>query len=70
MILVAHSGNYIKIGKNCMINEHMKPWTITQEELNLRFDYAEGRITLERFKRRYKKLKRQGKIKRNGKVIK
>jgi len=53
-----------------MINEHMKPWTITQEELNLRFDYAEGRITLERFKRRYKKLKRQGKIKRNGKVIK
>jgi len=53
-----------------MINEKQKPWAITQEELNLRFDYAEGRITLKQFERRYKKLLSQGKIRRNGRAIK
>ena len=52
------------------INEHMKSWAITQKELNLRFDYAEGRITLQQFNRRYKKLLRQGKIIRSGKAMK
>jgi hypothetical protein len=53
-----------------MINEKQKPWAITQEELNLRFDYAEGRITSSQFKQRYKKLKKQGKVIRNGKKVK
>jgi len=53
-----------------VINEKQKPWAITQEELNLRFDYAEGRITLSEFERRYKKLVKQGKIVRNGKAMK
>ena len=53
-----------------MINEKQKPWAITQEELDLRFDCAEGRITLEEFERRYKKLMKQGKIKRSGRAVK
>ena len=53
-----------------MIDEKQKPWAITQEELNLRFDYAEGKITLKEFNRRYKKLLKQGKIVRDGRVIK
>ena len=53
-----------------MIDEKQKPWAITQEELNLRFDYAEGKITLKEFDKRYKKLLRQGKIVRDGKAIK
>jgi len=52
------------------INEFQKPYTITKEELNLRFDYAEGRITLKEFDKRYKKLLKQGKIVRDGKTIK
>jgi len=53
-----------------VMNEFQKPWAITQEELSLRFDYAYGKITLKQFKRRYEKLKKQGKIKRNGKAVK
>lgn len=52
------------------INEHMKSWAITQNELNLRFDYAEGRITLKQFERGYRELKKQGKIIRGGKAVK
>jgi len=52
-----------------MMNEFQKPWATTQEELSLRFDYAYGKITLKQFERRYEKLKRQGKIIRNGKMI-
>jgi len=52
------------------INEKQKPYTITREELDLRFDYAYGKITLKQYERRYEKLKKQGKIKRNGKVVK
>lgn len=53
-----------------MINEKQKAWAITQDELNLRFDYAEGRITLKQFEKRYRKLKKLGLIIRNGKVVK
>lgn len=56
--------------KKMVINEHMKPWAITQEELNLRFDYSEGKITLQQFNRRYKKLKKLGLVIRNGKKVK
>jgi len=52
------------------INEKQKPWAITQAELDLRFDYAKGRITLSVFDRRYKKLLKQGKIIRDGKAVK
>ncbi len=53
-----------------VINEKQKSWAITQKELNLRFDYAEGKITLKQFNRRYKKLKKQGKIIRDGRAVK
>lgn len=53
-----------------MINEFQKPYSITQEELNLRFDYSEGKITLQQFNRRYKKLKKLGLVIRNGKKVK
>jgi len=53
----------------CHGDEFQKPWATTQEELSLRFDYAYGKITLKQFERRYEKLKRQGKIIRNGKMI-
>jgi len=52
-----------------VINEKQKPWAITREELNLRFDYAESKITLEEFKMEYKKLLKQGLIVRSGKVV-
>ena len=53
-----------------VINEKQKPYSITREELNLRFDYMKGGITLEEFERRYKKLMKQGKIKRDGRTVK
>jgi len=53
-----------------MINERQKPYQTTREEQLLRWDYAEGRITLEEFDRRYEKLKKQELIKRNGRVTK
>ena len=52
------------------MNEKQKPYSIIQEELNLRFDYAKGRITLRQFNRRYKQLVKQGKIVRSGKAVK
>lgn len=52
------------------INEKMKPWSITQAELDLRWDYMYGKITLRTFNRRFNKLKKQGKIIRDGKAIK
>ena len=53
-----------------MINEKQKSWAISREELDLRFDYAKGRITLRQFNRRYKQLMKQGKIIRNRKTVK
>jgi len=52
------------------INEFQKPYSITQAELNLRFDCKEGKITLKQFERRYKKLLKQGLIVRSGKAAK
>ena len=52
------------------MDEKQKPWAITQEELNLRFDLKEGKITLRQFNRRYKQLMKQGKIIRNRKTVK
>jgi hypothetical protein len=51
------------------MSERQKPWGITREELDLRFDYAEGKITLVEYDRRYAKLKQEGKIVRDGRVI-
>jgi hypothetical protein len=52
-----------------MINEKQKPWAITKEELDLRFEYGEGRMTRVEFDRRFKRLKKQGKIRRDGRVV-
>lgn len=53
-----------------VINERMKPWSITQAELNLRWDYMNGKITLKEFNKEFKWLKKQGKIIRDGRIIK
>jgi len=52
------------------INEFQKPYTITQEELDLRFDYMYGKITLDEFNKRFRRLKKLGLVIRDGKVIK
>jgi len=52
------------------INEKMKAWSIMQEELDLRFKYMNGEITLRMFNRRFNKLKKQGLIVRDGRIIK
>jgi len=51
------------------INEFQKPYTTTREEQELRWKYADGLITFDEFERRYKKLLKAGKIKRNGRII-
>lgn len=53
-----------------MIDERQKPYQTAPEEQALRWDYGKGKITLKEFHRRYAKLKKQGLIKRNGRVIK
>lgn len=52
------------------INEHQKAWSITQEELDLRFRYMNGKITLRTFNKRFERLKKQGLIIRDGRAIK
>jgi hypothetical protein len=49
------------------INEKMKAWAIPYEELNLRFDLLEGKITLKEFKKKYDELELKKKVKRNRK---
>lgn len=51
------------------MSERMKPWAITREELDVKFDYADGRITLRQYNRRMRELRKQGKIKRDGRTI-
>lgn len=51
------------------INERQKPYQTTKGEQQLRWDYAEGKISVIEFNRRYERLKKQGKIRRNGKVV-
>lgn len=47
-----------------------RPRQITQEEEDLRMDYAQGKISLATFRRRYAKLKREGLLQRSGRVLK
>jgi len=43
-------------------NSKATPSAISQEEESLRWQLATGKITFKEFEKRYKKLKRQGKI--------
>jgi hypothetical protein len=52
------------------MSERQKPWDISKEELNLRWAYGRGKITLAEFNRQFDNLKRQGKIIRSGRVVK
>jgi hypothetical protein len=54
-----------KIGKG----DTYRPHTTTREEQDLRRRYATTRMTFKEFEAAYKKLMRQGKIKRSGRVI-
>lgn len=56
----------INIGKG----SKKRPSAITREESELRWKLASGNITFKQFEEKYKKLKKQGLIQRNGKVIK
>lgn len=47
-----------------------RPRSITREEEDLRADFFFGKISLATFGRRYAELKRQGLIRRSGRVIK
>lgn len=47
-----------------------RPCSTTREEQNLRDKYASGGMTFTEFERKYKKLIKQGLIKRNGRTIK
>lgn len=46
-----------------------RPSSTTREEQNLRDKYAHGDMAFKQYERAYRKLMRQGLIKRNGKVI-
>jgi len=46
-----------------------RPRGITKEEESLRWAYAFGKMSFDEFERRYNKLLKQGKIRRNGRVI-
>lgn len=47
-----------------------RPHSTTREEQNLRYKYATTKMTFNQFKREYKKLMKQGLIKRSGRIIK
>ena len=46
-----------------------RPCATTREEQNLRDRYARGKMTFLQYERAYKKLLKQGLIKRNGRVV-
>lgn len=46
-----------------------RPRQTTKEEDDLRWAYFQGAIKFDEYERRYKKLLKEGKIKRNGKVV-
>lgn len=46
-----------------------RPDQTTREERNLRYKYAHGDMTFKQYEQAYRKLMKQGLIKRNGKVI-
>ena len=47
-----------------------RPYSTTPEERALRAKYATTKMTRAQFDRAFKKLKKQGLIQRNGKVLK
>lgn len=47
-----------------------RPRQITREEEQLRWDFADGKLSFDEFEHRYEKLKDQGLIKRSGRRIK
>lgn len=47
-----------------------RPQSVSREELDLRWDYAHGKISLAVFNRKYAKLKRDGLLRRSGRVLK
>lgn len=53
-----------------MNDSQARPSSVTREEADLRMELLQDKITLATFNRRYNRLKREGLIKRNGKVIK
>jgi len=53
------------VGKGCK----RRPCQITKEEEQLRYDYADGKLSFDEFERRYQKLKAQGLIKRSGRRV-
>lgn len=46
-----------------------RPDQTTRKEQNLRDKYAHGDMTFKQYERAYRKLMKQGLIKRNGRVI-
>lgn len=46
-----------------------RPRSTTREEHDLRWALALGRISFNEFEKKYKKLLKEGKIKRNGRII-
>ncbi len=53
------------MGKGSRYRSH----TTTKEEQDLRYKYATTRMTFKEYEAAYRKLMRQGKIKRDGRVI-
>jgi len=51
------------------INEYQKPYQTTEAEQILRWEYGQGNMTLAEFDKRFEELKKQGKIVRNGRVL-
>ncbi|GAG87676.1 unnamed protein product [marine sediment metagenome] len=47
-----------------------RPRSISREEEDLRWAYAQGNMTYAYFRRRYADLKRAGLIRRSGRVLK
>lgn len=46
-----------------------RPRATTREEQDLRDRYARGKMTFNQYERAYRKLMKQGLIKRNGRVL-
>lgn len=47
-----------------------RPDQTTREEQNLRDRYARGKITFDQYEKAYRKLMKQGLIKRSGRTLK
>lgn len=46
-----------------------RPYSTTCEERDLRRKYATTKMTFDQYKRAYRKLMKQGLIKRNGRIL-